>query len=164
VFIVGIGYWHVHTFHGYGLEMDHLSLGFDAPVFHPLTSTPEFLLNNRYFYSIPLLNMGFALLILLAIQRGALSRLFGNGLLVWIGKISYGVYIYHLAFSYGYGILFRRIFDMDPGGATVLGQVAGMLVYLGLLLGIASRSYYVLERPFLRRRERNVSLPAGTNG
>lgn len=153
VLIILIGYWHMHTFKKYGLDMEPMSLGFDAPVFHVFVRTPNTLLNNRYLYSIPLLNLFFSLLVLLAIRGIAFSTFFSNGLLVYIGKISYGVYIYHLAFAWFFEDLFRRFFHKNIEIVSYTGQVATMLVYVALLIGIASLSYYFLERPFLKKKQ-----------
>ena len=94
------------------------------------------------------------------------ARLFENRFLVSIGRVSYGIYIYHLAFSYVFGLLLARIAgnglaggagrglvggagEGGSGGGFVGGiflQVASMLVYTATLYFIAWLSYRWLER------------------
>lgn len=154
-----IGYAHIHILGRYGFRMEQGALGFDAPVFHLLMGTPDVLVNNRYFYSMPLINMMFAVLMLLAMQGGGvLKRIFENGVLVRIGKVSYGIYIYHLAFSFLYGLVFRKVFGAEIGTTGVAGQVMSMMAYLSILYGIAWVSYRVLERRFLELKSVNNKI------
>ena len=63
----------------------------------------------------------------------------GAGVLPWIGKMSYGLYLWH------YPVI-RVMRNIDAGWQASL--LAGVL--LGLLL--ASASYYLVEQPILKRR------------
>ena len=147
--VLAIGYANIHMLSQYGVRMEPGALGFDVPVFHLLTRTPDALVNNRYFYSMPLINLLFAVFILLSMRRRLFTGIFENGLLVRIGKVSYGIYIYHLAFSYVYGLVFRKVFGAEIAEIGMVGQVGSMMVYLSVLYGIAWVSYRFLERRFL---------------
>ena len=65
-----------------------------------------------------------------------------NGSLVWIGRISYGLYLWHWPIR-------SLLLKLAPNGSLTT-EVA----YLGLSLLVASLSFYFLERPFLRLKKR----------
>lgn len=61
--------------------------------------------------------------------------------LVWIGRISYGIYLWH-------GIVYYQIFSLFP-------QVPfAPVLKIGLTIIIAAVSFYLLEQPFLRLKDR----------
>ncbi len=68
--------------------------------------------------------------------------------LAYLGKISYGLYLYHM-------IILRikmDVFDV-PGRGRYLGVAAGLLT-LVLSFGLAALSWHVLERPILALKDR----------
>jgi peptidoglycan/LPS O-acetylase OafA/YrhL len=67
--------------------------------------------------------------------------------LVYLGKISYGLYVYHMLFVVG----MREVF---PGRGGLTLRIGKALLSLGLTIGFASASYQWLETPFLRLKER----------
>lgn len=85
-----------------------------------------------------------ALIIDIVVFPSKLSRSFEFAPLVWIGKISYGLYLWH----YPIFEASRRLFDgrIPP----ILYQVIGVLT----TILVATASYYLLEKPFLRLRRR----------
>lgn len=143
--VVMIGLVHITLFTRYGIPSGDSSLGYDAPVYHLLYKTPYELLNNRFLYLIPVINGFFALLVLLAIHGRLLPQLFENRWLVKVGKISYGVYIYHLGFSYGFNLLVTTVFHSAISKLPVIAQFGAMLVYLCLLFVLADMSYRFWE-------------------
>ena len=75
-----------------------------------------------------------------AAERSRVSRVF-----IYLGRISYGLYVFHL------------MFVMLLGVTGVQGPLDRLLRIGGAFLAtvvVASVSYHLLERPFLRRKER----------
>lgn len=95
-----------------------------------------------------LIALGTAIVVLdILLFPSAISRCFEFPPLVWIGKISYGLYLWHYPVFEG----MKRLFEerLDP----VLMQVSGIV----LTLLIAASSYYFLERWFLKLKSRYKS-------
>jgi peptidoglycan/LPS O-acetylase OafA/YrhL len=68
----------------------------------------------------------------------------------YLGAISYPLYLYHI---WGYGAA-RRLLPAGPSGLRVIVAIA-------VSIALASLSYYVVERPFMRLKARFSS--AGNN-
>ena len=77
-----------------------------------------------------------------SLVRGLLERKW----LVWMGSISYGLYLWHYP-------IFRLMF--------ILEYSSGEVLLLGSLLtfGVASLSYYLLEQPILRKKKNFQPAP-----
>lgn len=73
---------------------------------------------------------------------------FANPVTVWIGKISYGIYVYHLLLTIYFPGLLTRLNLGDDKTASVF------LVKTGATIVVASVSYLVLEKPFLKLKDR----------
>lgn len=95
---------------------------------------PEFLL------------VGVAISLILVGFLGAFS-LQSWRMLRYLGKISYGLYVYHLPCILILLRVIPRILRRDS-------PVAVLLIGLPLMVGVASISYRYLEMPFLRLKER----------
>lgn len=98
-------------------------------------------------------------LVTAAARPGPARWLFANRLAVWLGLISYGIYLWHEAFQ----DLYLRWFDHEPLRAPVLGM---FWFTLATSVVAGALSWYLVERPALRigrrgplRRER-PPLPA----
>jgi len=90
----------------------------------------------------PVLNLGAAVLVASLVSSPALRRIFEVAPLVWIGRISYGVYLWHIAVFWMFG---------------KAGWVGGALYWpaaIALTIAIAAASFYGLERPILRFKRR----------
>lgn len=98
-------------------------------------------------------NLFFAWLLLrtAAGWRGVVGRLFENPVLVYIGKISYGLYIFHVLVHVSLGPW------LDHHGLSLADH--GLLraaILFALSVGVASLSYHYVEMPlaaWVRRRE-----------
>jgi peptidoglycan/LPS O-acetylase OafA/YrhL len=92
----------------------------------------------------------FASIIALCLQPGAVASFFSMRWLRWLGKISYGIYVYHILLNPLFAWLVSRAF---PG----LGHDAYFLVLAGVAaigtLMIAGLSYYGFEAPLLRLKQ-----------
>lgn len=70
-------------------------------------------------------------------------------LLVRVGKISYGVYLFHKPVPYFVNLLLR-----EAGMMELIHPVFLFVLYLGIAIGIASLSWYLFEQHFLRIKEK----------
>lgn len=110
-----------------------------------------------YQYGFVLAELSAAALILevLTNREGLLGRLAGAKWLVWVGSISYGLYLWHYPI---YLAMFAMKFNMPS------------VITLGSLLALvaATLSYYVVEKPLSRYKRRfggsTVGLPVGKRG
>jgi peptidoglycan/LPS O-acetylase OafA/YrhL len=78
-------------------------------------------------------------------DRGAVRKLLANRLLLWVGLVSYGLYLWHVA-------IFVELEDLG-----VLGAIGGfwyIVVALALTLVVAAASFYGIERHALRLSRR----------
>ncbi len=71
---------------------------------------------------------------------------------VYLGKISYGLYMYHMPVVYATAFLFQRMSWTDATGWYFF-PLYFTLVF-ALTWALASGSYYVLEKPLLRYSKR----------
>jgi len=112
-------------------------------------SAPEAMsLHRQYVWVYPLINVLGATLILNAVSGTLpLSRLLALRPLVWIGKVSYGVYLLHVP-------LIQLIWAFVPFYPWSTFGLATFLPYLALLLALAGASYYGFESFFLRFKYR----------
>jgi peptidoglycan/LPS O-acetylase OafA/YrhL len=82
------------------------------------------------------------LLVVGVAARGRLARLlFETRLVLWLGTISYSIYLWH--WIIGPPIAAR----LGASGRIVFGAVA-----LAAILAASAASYYLVERPFLRMK------------
>lgn len=100
----------------------------------------------------PLWSVGYAVLLFSIIKGRNSFVLLEHPVLMWLGKTSYGIYMWHPI-----AILVSLII-LSP--ITTAGEVAQGGLAIFLTLAIAGLSYQWIERPFLRRKRRFAS-PAG---
>lgn len=79
------------------------------------------------------------------------SKLMGIGLLVFIGELSYTIYLVHFP-------VFLAIDQSSTGWAFWPNE----LVRLGVVFAIATASWYLIERPLMRRRHRMAAARSAT--
>ena len=98
-----------------------------------------------YAYGLPLINLSTA--IVLAFVLTSRPRWLANKTLVWVGTISYGLYLWHnLVF-----ILVRERITESPWLILILGSI--------ISIPCAAISYYLLEKPCLKFKERFTAQP-----
>jgi len=100
---------------------------------------------NLLVWWLPLTSVAGAVLItyFVVCPRSTGSKLMGFGLLVFIGELSYTIYLVHFP-------VFLAIDQGSTGWAFWPTEV----VRLAVVLGIAAASWYLIERPLMRRRHR----------
>jgi peptidoglycan/LPS O-acetylase OafA/YrhL len=87
-------------------------------------------------------------------RRGLPRRILGNPMLAWIGLVSYGVFLWHQP-------LMTPL--LNHGGDKVIPGLpfVSLLVSLAAVsIAIAAASYYLVERPILRFKDRRRPPPA----
>jgi peptidoglycan/LPS O-acetylase OafA/YrhL len=90
----------------------------------------------------------------LVVRRGWVHRLLAHRWLVWLGRISYGLYMYH-EITLWLGRSFFGAIGWFPNK-----EILTTLGCLGLTVGAAAASYYGLERPFLRWKRSWTRVPS----
>lgn len=102
-------------------------------------------------FGIAFLSGLFVALIALCLQPGWAQRVFRLRILRWLGKISYGIYVYHLLLYPLFAWLTRKILPASAGDRYQL--VLGAVATLGTL-SVAWVSFATLESGFLNLRAR----------
>lgn len=120
---------------GFGIST---ALGFEYPLGRDL----------KQVWGYSYINYTFALLIFLVIREKLFIRILDNKFLSYLGKISYGLYIYHFAIIW----FVRRIRDFgieEPIAKPLTFVISAVLVYF-----VASLSYKYFEKPILDLKDR----------
>jgi peptidoglycan/LPS O-acetylase OafA/YrhL len=92
--------------------------------------------------------LGVGLIATLIVRPGALRSILGYSRLVWLGKISYGLYMFHEIALW----TARKVFDAV--GWIPNEELLKTILGFALTIVFAAVSYYTFERPFLRRKVR----------
>jgi peptidoglycan/LPS O-acetylase OafA/YrhL len=80
-------------------------------------------------------------------RRSLVGRLLATRHLVWVGRISYGLYLWHYP-------IFRAMFSLELTGLVVI-TVGSSITFL-----VASLSYYLMERPILALKRHFQKQPS----
>lgn len=103
-----------------------------------------------------LLTIGFTLvalagaaLIVLVLSRATFRKLFEGKILCWLGKYSYGIYVFHLIWYYFLAELLRRFF-LATTHSKLLGVVVPGLLMMSISILSAYASYELYEKRFLK--------------
>ena len=105
---------------------------------------PEPLYESLAFLRNPILTLIYFLLVLIGIKngfRGISKFLLENKISIYIGKISYGLYVYHLFMN----PLFFNV--INPYVRKPLTNYQYFLVFLVMNLVISTLSWYIIEKP-----------------
>jgi len=115
--------------------------------------SPGLSLMDRYWstYGVAVLSIFSCATVALCLRPGPIRSVFQNSALRWLGKISYGIYVYHyLLFD-----VFQNLTHAIAPNASPLASGLLMVVVGGCgTLLIASLSFYTFERAFLSLKER----------
>jgi peptidoglycan/LPS O-acetylase OafA/YrhL len=112
-----------------GLDIHWSSLGISVAMIE----------NYQHVWSYSLINILFALVILCLISD-AYKGVFDNAMLVGIGKIVYGMYIYHFAVLFAFSRIDRKFIHSFPVSFALAFITVFVLAYM---------SYYYFEKKFL---------------
>jgi peptidoglycan/LPS O-acetylase OafA/YrhL len=107
----------------------------------------------QFIWAYSLLNYFFAVIIYAVVKHGMFVRFLDWKVMRYLGKISYGLYVYHYPVIW-FSARIRDVFVIDEPVAKLWTALIAILV----TVGIASASYYLLEKPLLNLKERFFSL------
>ncbi len=96
-----------------------------------------------------------SLLLLGVLSRNRLTGFFGNPVMSYLGKISYGLYVFHGITIEITNRFFLRHLDGERGFVI---SIAYILVAFTLTTAGAALSYALLEKPFLRLKHKYTSI------
>jgi peptidoglycan/LPS O-acetylase OafA/YrhL len=97
------------------------------------------------------------LLLYAVTQTGVCDRLLGAAAIAFLGRISFGLYVYHEAVI----AWVRRCLDpLRVGVDPWLGYAAQTLLALAATVVVAVLSYAIVERPFLRIKAHITAVPS----
>ncbi len=107
-------------------------------------------INDSFFLPFSLTVMASALVFICGYKNSSmLDPILNLGILTKLGKISYGLYLFHkpvpFLFNYAYG---------KTGLAPINNWVLLLLIYLSIAILIATLSYRFFEKPILRLKEK----------
>jgi len=126
-----------------GTWMDLTSLGYAFPIANAF----------KHIWGYSLLNYFFAVLIYCVARQGLFVRTLEWKPLAYLGKISYGLYVYHFALTW----LAARLRDLVAVPEDLAKALTALTAFAFSLL-VASLSYRFIERPILALKERYFSL------
>ncbi len=127
------------------------SLGFDHPLkqFRYAPTDGPAWLRMRWALTFSWVN-GLSALLLLWAQAGSgrAQRLLANSPAVWVGRISYGIYVWHIALTAVPVWVAGRL------GGSAPWEAGALLAYVAVVLSVSAASYYGFENFFLRLKAR----------
>lgn len=85
--------------------------------------------------------------------NGPASKILGSRPLAYLGKISYGLYVYHY-------FLMSLVDKWVPAPASLMAWTVRLAGILCLTVIVATLSYFLLEMPFLRWKDRFTRIPS----
>lgn len=93
----------------------------------------------------------FLLVLGISLDGELAANVFGRKTVIYLGKISYGIYLWHIPFL---RLIFenRKIVSWENADMHVERMVALVVFYTCATLLTASASYYFIEKPFLRKK------------
>jgi peptidoglycan/LPS O-acetylase OafA/YrhL len=125
------------------------SLALDSGLGYPINMFQ----NGQYAWGYSLIDLSAMALLVLACRPNAVSRLLSRPALAYVGRISYGMYVFHLPARAAVRALLGTRHGLENLGAFAL--------YVGLTVGAAAVSYRWFESIFLRMKSRFFAAPSG---
>ncbi|MEO5572243.1 MAG: acyltransferase [Bacteroidia bacterium] len=109
---------------------------------------------NRLSYGLTFINICCCLLIWCSIKGDHVSQLFETRPMLYIGKISYGIYLLHYPLLRIYNIMLSHIFTDEQINNNFLIEVTVFIVYVSFVILVSTASYYMFELKFLKLKEK----------
>ncbi len=112
--------------------------------------------NYQHVYLFTLVNFG-AAFIVMCFERGAglIPKLFDNKLMVYFGKISYGIYVFHIPVLYFWLVFYSAIVPLWVlKKYPFIYEFAAWVPYIALVLLFSHLSYKYFELYFLKLKEK----------
>jgi peptidoglycan/LPS O-acetylase OafA/YrhL len=111
---------------------------------HWVHHTPDYWNGSRLPYFWYTMTAAFLAMVVLsiALSSGLTRVLFENAPVVWLGTISYSIYLWHYPVS--------KFVALELGGATMPRVQFGLFAFAATV-AVSAISYYAVERPFMRR-------------
>jgi peptidoglycan/LPS O-acetylase OafA/YrhL len=151
---VALGLYVISRLAMYGVYVPWSTLGLEFPVGQERYPGAELLLKYRYVYSYCLVNLCSALLILCSIKGKPLFRFFENDFLREIGKISYGIYLFHYPLMAALQTVAFKFVSKKSFAANPVYEIGLFVVYLPVLYLISYLSFHYFEKRFLQFKDR----------
>jgi peptidoglycan/LPS O-acetylase OafA/YrhL len=119
-----------------------------------LTLVPRYIFNSTTSNLMnPITAFFFVSLLILTLDAAPTSliaRFFTSRVMIYFGKISYGLYVYHGILRPSFEEIFPRIMLINMMHSSVIGVIAYFFLTVGLTCAIASLSWYLYEKQFLK--------------
>lgn len=145
VLILGLGLWNYLAALREGNKMDVSTLGYEIGN----------LVNFQHVWSYTLLDCLFMLVLASIVSpsgsyKEMVDRVLGNEVMVYLGKISYGLYVYHFVIWTAFNKYLRHRFPSDW---------IGFIPYCITCLVVTSISYFLFERRILSLKDKYLATP-----
>lgn len=114
------------------------AFGYDIPLYH----------SYEEIWGYSLLNYFFAVTIYCVVRTGLFLRVLENPILRYLGKISYGLYVYHTSILW-----FLSRLKLPFGH----GSIQMYFFALGCITLVATLSYYLIEKPIIKLKDKFFS-------
>ena len=121
-----------------------------------LLGHPELLsINNSYAYMMPLVNIWCFFMVLSSVRGNPKSKwLFESRLMINVGKVTYGMYVYHFCVIAIFLKLVSAVLHTPIGQINIWLHIPLFLIYLIMLYYISKFSFQYIEAPFLKLKNR----------
>lgn len=126
-----------------------VSTQLDLPMFPTFTPSQAFAVRVLY---VAIATLFLVPAVLHRSERGLVPAVLANPVAVWLGLVSYGIYIWHEAWQ----DVYLRLTDQPPLASSFPGMMA---FTVGASVIVAAASWYVVERPAMRLAARVPSAP-----
>jgi peptidoglycan/LPS O-acetylase OafA/YrhL len=151
--IVGAVVWHRHRSRVLRLRLFGADALLAVGAFWLVMSFPQIGASWHTIWQILAVAVGSLLLIFATLRYRPLGSIFGCRPIAWLGRISYGLYIFHLPAKQLYQFWLAASLPLDLLHGPIRWLTEFSLVLL-LTIAIAAVSYYGFEKRFLQYKER----------